>query len=121
MVYSYIIQVVLRACKQDQDGTDPAVARDHTQEHTLGRPSLDELSARRRDLFLTTHNAHKRQISLPPAGFKPAIPASERPQTHASHRAATGIGSIFHYNPCLTASMRAELSTRANFLSSLGM
>jgi hypothetical protein len=25
----------------------------------------------------------------PPAGFEPAIPTSERPQTHASHRAAT--------------------------------
>ena len=27
-------------------------------------------------------NAHKRQTSMSPAGFKPAIPASERPQTH---------------------------------------
>ena len=27
-----------------------------------------------------------------PAGIKPAIPASERPQTHASDRAATGLG-----------------------------
>ena len=29
---------------------------------------------------------------MPPAGFEPAIPASERPQTHALDRAATGIG-----------------------------
>jgi hypothetical protein len=29
---------------------------------------------------------------MPPAGFKPTIPASERPQTHALDRAATGIG-----------------------------
>jgi hypothetical protein len=28
---------------------------------------------------------------MPPAGFEPAIPASERPQTHAFDRAATGI------------------------------
>jgi hypothetical protein len=27
---------------------------------TLGRTPLDECSARRRDLYLTTHNAHKR-------------------------------------------------------------
>jgi hypothetical protein len=27
---------------------------------TLGRTSLDEISARRRDLYLTTHNFHKR-------------------------------------------------------------
>ena len=30
---------------------------------------------------------------MPPAGFEPAIPASERPQTDALGRAATGIGS----------------------------
>ena len=27
---------------------------------------------------------------MPPVGFEPAIPASERPQTHALDRAATG-------------------------------
>jgi len=30
---------------------------------------------------------------MPPEGFETAIPASERPQTHALDRAATGIGS----------------------------
>ena len=30
---------------------------------------------------------------MPPAGFEPAIPASELSQTHALDRAATGIGS----------------------------
>jgi hypothetical protein len=29
---------------------------------------------------------------MSPAGFERAIPASERPQTHALDRAATGIG-----------------------------
>ena len=29
---------------------------------------------------------------MSPAGFEPAIPASERPQTHALDRAATAIG-----------------------------
>ena len=53
---------------------------------TLGRTPLDEWSARRRDLCLTTHNTHKRQTSMPPAGFEPAIPASEWPQTHALDR-----------------------------------
>jgi hypothetical protein len=37
--------------------------------------------ARCSDLCLTTHNTHKRQISIPPTGFEPAIPGSERPQT----------------------------------------
>jgi hypothetical protein len=59
---------------------------------TLGRTPLNELSSRRRDLYLTAHNTHKRQTSMPPAGFEPAIRASERPQTHASDRAAIGIG-----------------------------
>ena len=31
---------------------------------------------------------------MPPAGFEPAIPASEWPQTHALDRAATGIGDV---------------------------
>jgi hypothetical protein len=30
-----------------------------------------------------------------PVGFEPAIPANERPQTHALDRAATGIGDYF--------------------------
>jgi len=29
---------------------------------------------------------------MPPVGFEPAIPASERPQTYALDRAATGTG-----------------------------
>ena len=32
------------------------------------------------------------QTSMPPVGFEPTILASERPQTHALDRAATGIG-----------------------------
>jgi len=54
---------------------------DHTQRRTtVGRNPLDEWSARRRDLYLTTHNTHNRQISMPPVGFKPTISAGERPQ-----------------------------------------
>ena len=32
---------------------------------------------------------------MPPAGFEPAVPASEQPQTHALDGAATGIGLYF--------------------------
>jgi hypothetical protein len=32
---------------------------------------------------------------MPPAGFEPAIPASERPQSHALDRPTTGAGLIF--------------------------
>ena len=53
---------------------------EHTQRRsTVGRTSLDEWSARRRDLYLTTHDTHNRQISVPPVGFEPMISADERP------------------------------------------
>jgi hypothetical protein len=50
---------------------------------TLGRTPLDEWSAWRRDLYLIIQNTHNKQTSMLPAGFEPAIPASEQPQTHA--------------------------------------
>jgi len=66
----------------------------HTQRRiSVDRTPLDELSARRRDLYLTTHNTHNRQTSMSPVGFGPTIPAGERPQTHALGRAATGTGN----------------------------
>ena len=53
---------------------------DHTQRRTtVGRAPLDEWSARRRDLYLTTHNTHNRQISMPPVRFEPTMSADERP------------------------------------------
>ena len=60
---------------------------DHTQRHiTVGRTPLDEWSARRRDLYLTTHNTHKRQTYVHLVGFESTIPASERPQTYAGRK-----------------------------------
>jgi len=51
-----------------------------TLRHTpLIRTPLDDGSARRRELYLTTHNTHKRQTFMSPAGFEPAVSASERP------------------------------------------
>jgi hypothetical protein len=66
----------------------------HFRYTTLGRTPLDKWPFRRRDLYLTTHNTHKRQTSMPPAGFEPTILSSERPQTHTLDRVATGIGPI---------------------------
>ena len=41
-------------------------SRSHSVKHaTLGRTPLDEWSAWRRDLYLTTHNTHKRHIHAP--------------------------------------------------------
>jgi hypothetical protein len=49
------------------------------------------------DLYLTTHNTHIHA----PSGFEPAIPASERPQTHALDRVANSynISNIKDANP----------------------
>jgi len=66
---------------------------DHTQRRTtVSRTPLDEWSARRRDLYLTTHDIHNRQISMPSVGFEPTNSAGHRPQTYALDRAATGTG-----------------------------
>jgi hypothetical protein len=63
-----------------------------TISHTKpGRTPLDELSARRRELSLTTHSTHKRLTSTPWPRFEPTIQTSEQPQTHALDRAATAI------------------------------
>ena len=62
---------------------------------TLDGNPLDEGSVRSRDLYLTKHNTHERQTTMPPAGFEPEIPASERPQTNTLFRAATVIGPVF--------------------------
>jgi hypothetical protein len=41
--------------------------------------------------YCTTHTT---QTSMPPEGFEPAIPTSDRPQTLALDRSATGFGRI---------------------------
>ena len=66
---------------------------DHERRRTtVDRTPTDEWSARRRDLYLTIHNTHNKQTSIPPVGFEPTISACERPQTNTLDRAATGIG-----------------------------
>ena len=63
---------------------------DHTWHITVSRTPLDKWPAHHRDLYLTTHNTHNRQISMPLVGSKPTISAGEQPQTYALDRAATG-------------------------------
>ena len=47
---------------------------DHAQRcSTVGRTPLDEWSARRRDLYLTTHDTHNRQISMPRWDLNPHL------------------------------------------------
>jgi hypothetical protein len=63
---------------------------------TLGRTDLDELSTIQRNLYLTTHNSHKRQTSIP-AGFEPTVPASDRPQTYDLDSADTRTGKCNNF------------------------
>jgi hypothetical protein len=47
-----------------------------TLRHTaVGGTPLDEWLACRRDLYLTTHNTHNRQTSMPPSGILPHNPS----------------------------------------------
>jgi hypothetical protein len=88
--------------QQPLGGLDRLIFRRFTITHfrhtTLDTTPLDEWSARRRDLYLTTHNTHNRQTYMPPVGFEPTILVSERPQTHVLDRAATGIGCVWYRN-----------------------
>ena len=52
---------------------------------TCGRTPLDEGSARSKDLYLTTHNTHMNETSIPPVVLQITIPVSEWPQTHTKH------------------------------------
>ena len=45
--------------------------------YKLDRTPLGKCSALCRVLYLTKHNTHKRKTSMPPAEFKPTIPASK--------------------------------------------
>jgi hypothetical protein len=70
------------------------VPRSHWFRNTiLGSSPLDEGSAHRRELCLTTYNIHKRETSKSPAGFETALPASKQ-QTDALERAAVGIAFL---------------------------
>jgi hypothetical protein len=72
-----------------------SLSRHH--DHTMTHHSRYESSGR--VISLTQRplpdNTHNRQASMPSAGFEPAVPASERPETHVSYRADSGVGRWF--------------------------
>ena len=89
---------------------------DHIQRCiTFGRTLLDEWSPRRRDLYLTTHNTHNRQTSMPPVGFEPTISAGERPQTYALDSTATGTGNEGTYSAEISGFHTSPIAMRAGF------
>ena len=76
-----------------QDLFNFEASRSHSICHiTLDRASLAEVSARRRELYLTTRNIYRRQTFINTAVFEPAILGSQRPQTQASNCATPEIG-----------------------------
>jgi hypothetical protein len=95
------------------------VTRSHTIRHTHTRPvrllwTSDQLVAEA--ATNTTHNKHKRRTSMPWAGFEPAIPAIQQPQTYAFDRTATEIDFLtFNYSPtphaCPSLNMTKGLHT----------
>ena len=61
----------------------------------LGKNPLEEVSARRRDLYLyDTQHSQETDIDAPPAGLEPSIAPSERPQRHALNSEAIVIGQF---------------------------
>ena len=92
LCFAYILFVCLFWHDSPQSAMASSFTRflDHTQRRTtVGRTPLDEWSARRRDLYLTTHNTHNRQTSMPSVGFETTISAGEWLQTYALDRAVT--------------------------------
>jgi len=71
--------------------TDYTCSHSDTHTHTLDRTPLDQWSALRRDLYLTTHTLTTYRYSCLPTGFEPAARASESPQSHSLDLLATGI------------------------------
>ena len=61
--------------------------------YKFGSTSARNMGQSHRPLYPVTLNIHKTDTSMLPAGFEPAVPASERLQTYAFDSAANGIGS----------------------------
>ena len=67
----------------------------HSRHATLGMAPLDEWTARCRHPYLTTHDIHKRQTSMLPEGFEPAIPTIYRTATSCC------VCSVRHSRKCV--------------------
>jgi hypothetical protein len=90
---------------------------DHIQRRiTNGRTPLDEGSARHRELYLTTHNTHNRQTSMPPVGFEPTISAGERPKTYELVLLVIKIRTIVKNEEHLCVSRHCSLELAKKFI-----
>ena len=90
-----------------------------TNTHSVGLPWTSDQHVAE-DCTYVTHNTHKRQISITSAGFKPAIPASERPQANALDLSTAGVGCVLFYvvkkqqNKTKITSRQREVSVGVN-------
>jgi len=98
-IYIYKMCVRERVCVCVHDGTAPLVRQNllmtevsRSQSHTSHSVGLLWTSDQP-DAYtsLPDKTQYLQEISMSPAGFGPAIPASQRPQTQALDRRATGI------------------------------
>jgi hypothetical protein len=60
---------------------------------------------------------HKRQTSMPLAGFETAIPATKRPQTYALDLAATGIRGFPQYPGRIMGQYLKKFTTASSVIS----
>ena len=92
------------ALRPDSRSRPPLVGLcNHTQAHHTRKDSSGQvISPTQRPPPDNTQHSKETYVYAP-AGFKPAIPASERPQTHVLDHAATGIG-VHTYSPYFSRS-----------------
>ena len=77
----YVLAIFLFPGATAPSGLGPSRCRGFTtrvRHATLGRTPVTECSARHRHHYLTTNNTHKRQTSMCPAKFEPAVSRSKR-------------------------------------------
>ena len=60
----------------------------------ISRIPLDHWSTQLKDLYLTTHNTHNRQISILLAEIQPTVPPNQKPQSHFLDCAASGVENV---------------------------
>jgi hypothetical protein len=77
---------------------------------TLCSTPLDKWRAQRRDMYLTTHNNHKKRISMTPAIFEPA---SQKPRAAGPHIRPCG------HRDRQTQGFSTQNKTRNNFMEYL--
>ena len=81
----------------------------------VGRTPLDERSARRRDLNLTTHNTQKDTDMRAPGGMNPQSQQASGPRPTTLDRAATAVGTRITGKIILTYTLLHTIHKAADF------